>query len=143
MNKVELVKWAWDMDNPDQYSHHSDDFQVTLAPGGPPMDLDSWLAMEKTFRSAFPDGSVVMEDIREEGDDVVITHHLSGTFTNDFDLSTMGLGVVPATGKVVNFPSTTERVSFDGDEISRADILDTGPDVGVAGVLKALGVKMG
>jgi hypothetical protein len=74
---------------------------------------------------------------------VVVTSHWEGTFVNDFDLSALGLGVAPATGKAVVFPTSTIRISFDGDQISRIHDPATGPDVGTAGFLKALGVELG
>jgi hypothetical protein len=41
------------------------------------------------------------------------------------------------------FPTSTIRISFDGDQISRIHDPATGPDVGTAGFLKALGVELG
>ena len=60
-----------------------------------------------------------------------------------FDLSPLGLGVVPATGKAFDTPPGTSRVSFDNGKISKMYGLDTGPDVGMAGLLKALDVELG
>jgi hypothetical protein len=141
MNKIELVKLANDWGNPDRNSYYSDDFQWTDALGSPPMDKATWLAMGQLMESAFPDIATVIEDIREEGDDVVITSHWSGTFTNDFDLSALGVGVVPATRKAVVFPTSTVRISFDGDKISKVHDPRSGPDAGMAGFLKVLGVN--
>jgi hypothetical protein len=92
--------------------------------------------------SAFPDVSTVIEDIREEGDGLV-SSHLGGTFTNDFDLAAMGMGVIPATGAALDFPTTTFPVSFYGDKISKPHDPDTGPDAGMTGFLKALGAEKG
>ena len=93
MNKIELVKSANEWGNPNRNSYYTDDFQFTDAVGSPPMDKSAFLAMGQLMESAMPDISTVIEDIREEGDDVVITSHWSGTFTNDFDLSAMsGIG---------------------------------------------------
>jgi hypothetical protein len=141
MNKIELVKSAWDRSNPDAYAHHADDFQYTDELGSPPMSLESWLVFDRLMRSAFPDLSTPIDEIREENGDVVLTSQGSGTFANDLDLSAMGLGVIPATGECVTFPVGTVRVSFEGDEISRIHSLDTGPDAGLPGLLKALGME--
>jgi predicted ester cyclase len=143
MSRIDLVKAAFDLDRPDQYSYYSDDFQFTDALGSPPQDRDTWIAMGQLMRSAFPDLSLVIEDIREEGDGVVVTSHFSGTFSNDMDLSPLGLGVVPATGKAVEFRPATNVVSFDNGKISELHDPNTGPDAGVAGFGKALGVDMG
>ena len=50
----------------------------------------------------------------------------------------MGMGVIPATGQPVSFPSSTNRVSFEGDKIVHNQDLSTGPDAGVQGFLNAL-----
>jgi hypothetical protein len=143
MNKIELVKSAFSLDDPDRVSYLSDDFQWTDELGSPPMDRSSWLAMGQLVESSLPDLSYVIEDIREEGNGVVVTSHSTGTFINDLDLSPMGMGAIPATGKAVVFPSQRDRVSFDGDKISEFHNLETGPDAGMAGFLKALGADMG
>jgi predicted ester cyclase len=143
MNKMELVKSAFDLDNGDRWSFYSDNFQWTDSVGSPPRDKSSFFAMEEPMRLAFPDLSLVIEDIREEGDGVVVTTHFYGTFTNDLDLSFLGVGAIPATGRAVTFPSGTDLVSFENGKISKLHGLDTGPDGGLPGFLKALGVKTG
>jgi predicted ester cyclase len=143
MNKIELVKVAFDLDSPDRIRLWSEDFQRTDVLGNPPMDWASWQAMNGLMRSAFPDLGLVIEDIREEGDDVVVTTRFTGTFINDLDLSFMGMGIVPATGKAVNFPTGTDRISFDNGKIQKLHGLDTGPDSGFVGFFKALGMEMG
>jgi predicted ester cyclase len=143
VNRIEVVRAANDWDNPDRNSYYSDDFQWTDALGSPPMDRDSWIAMGQLMKSAFPDISTVIEEIREEGDDVVVTSHFGGTFTNDLDLSALGMGVIPAKGKAFVFPTSTVRIGFDGDKIAKLHDPRTGPDAGLPGFLKALGVDMG
>ena len=143
MNKIELVKSAFNIKDPDRESRLSDDFQWTDELGSPAIDKSSWLAMGQLIESAIPDLSYVIEDIREEGDSVMVTSHSAGTFINDLDLSSMGMGAIPATGKEVVFPSQRDRVSLDGDKISEFHNLETGPDAGIGGFLKALGADMG
>jgi hypothetical protein len=142
VNKAELVKLAFNGDGPEEGFYLSDDFQWSDSLGNPPMDKASFQAMAQPLQSALPDLSVVIEDIREDGDDAVVTSHYTGTFTNDLDLSATGMGVIPATGKAIVCPSQRDRVSFDGDKISEIHNLETGPDAGPAGFLKALGVSM-
>lgn len=142
MNKIDIVKVAFDFDNADSASLLSDDFQSTDAVGGPPTDKSMWIGMGQMMRASFPDISYVIQDIREEGDSVMVTGRFSGTFVNDFDLSAMGMGVIPATGAAVEFSDGTSQVSFDGDKISRVHDPDTGPNAGMKGFLRALGVDM-
>ncbi len=143
MNKIDIVKSAFDLDDRDRISYLADDFKRTDEMGSPPIDRASWISMTEPMKSALPDLALAIEDIREEGDGVVVTSRLSGTFANDLDLSAIGLGVIPATGKAVDFPSGTDFVSFDGAKISELHGLDTGPDAGMAGFVKALGAKLG
>jgi predicted ester cyclase len=143
MNKIEFIRLVNDWTNPLRKDYYTDDFQLTNAQGAPPFDRDATLAMAQLMQSAMPDIRTAIEDIRKEGDDVVMTSHWEGTFVNDFDLSALGLGVTPATGKAVVFPTSTVRISFDGDKISRIHDRATGPDGGTAGFVKALGVDMG
>jgi predicted ester cyclase len=141
MSKTDLIKTAWNLDNSEaeRAAYLSDDFRWTDEMGSPPMDKESWLAMGRLMESAFPDLSYVIEDIQETGDCLAVTGRFAGTFTNDFDLSAMGMGVIPATGAPVAFPSSTARVCFDGDKILDVHDLGNGPDAGMAGFFQTLG----
>lgn len=138
MNRLDLARAAFNLNDPDQYSHFADDFQWSDSSGSATMNKSAWIAMGHLMRSAFPDLSYVLEDIREVGDEVAMTGHLAGTFTNDFDLSAVGMGTIPPTGKWVDFPRGTDLVSFEGDKVSRFYTRDTGADAGLPGFLKAL-----
>ena len=143
MSKTELVKLINDWDTPNRDSYYTDDFLFTNELGDPPMDKSAVLMMADLMASALPDIATVIEDSREEGDSVFVTSHWEGTFANDFDLSAMGLGVIPATGKVVVFPTSMVRITFDGDKICAIHDPATGPDSGMAGFIKALSANGG
>ncbi len=143
MNREDLVRTAMNLDNPDQHSYYSDDFQWTDSLGSPPMDKRAWFGMSDLMRSAFPDLSYDIESVREEGDRVAVTGRFAGTFSNDLDLSPVGMGTIPATGARVKFPSSTALVSFEGDKVSKIHAAGTGPDAGMPGFLKALGAPTG
>jgi hypothetical protein len=142
MNKLDIVRKAWDQSNPDRHTYLADDFQSTDALGNPPTDRSLWIAMGDLMEAALPDIEYIIDDIREEGDDVVVSTRFAGTFTNDLDLSAMGIGVIPATGKAVEIGPFKNWVSFDGEKITRLHDPNTGPDAGMQGFLKALGVVM-
>jgi hypothetical protein len=143
MNKIDLVKSATGFDDMDKNAMYlSDDFQFTDSIGGPPYDKAGWIEMGKLLQHSFPDIEEAIDDIREEGDSVILISHFEGTFTNDLDLSAAGMGVIPASGKMVMFPSSTIKISFDGDQVSRIHNTDTGPEAGLPGLLKALGVTV-
>ena len=144
MNKVDIVKTIFNFDDREASSVHlTEGFQATSEAEGPPLDKARWVGMGQLFKAAFPDIEAVIEDIREEGEGVVMAVHSSGNFSNDLDLSAAGMGVIPASGAMVDFPGATYQVSFDGDLVSRVHNTKTGPDAGFAGVLKALGVDVG
>jgi len=141
MNKIDIVKKAFNFDTPPevQREYLSDDFQFTDSVGGPPMDIKTWLAMGEMLRASLPDAGFAIDEIRQEGEDVILVGRFTGTFKHDLDLSAMNMGVIPATGKAVNFPPGTSRISFVGDKISRNHNLDTGPTAGLAGFMAAFG----
>ena len=139
MNKKELVKLAFNGDGPEQGYYLSDSFQWTDELGNPPVDKASFMAMGQPLQAAFPDLAVVIDDLQEDGDNLLVTSHYTGTFTNDLDLSPAGIDVIPATGKAIVFPAQRDRVCFDGDKISEIHNLETGPDAGIAGFVRALG----
>jgi hypothetical protein len=143
MNRIELVKAAFNSHDPDRVAYFSDDFQWTDELGSPAIDRSTWLAMGALMESAFTNTAYVIDDIRETGDSVVVASHFTGTFSNDLDLSSVGMGVIPATGKVVVAPSQRDRVCFDGNKISEFHNLETGPDAGIAGFIKALSTDKG
>ena len=144
MNKIDLVKKIYNFDNLDQRGQYlSDDFQGTDSVGGPAFDKAGWNGMGQMFKGSLPDIKVVIDDIREDGDHVQVKSHFTGTFTNDFDLSAMGMGVIPASGEFVEFPPSNTQVSFNGDKVSKFHSTDTGPDAGLPGLMKTLGAQPG
>lgn len=139
MSKIDTVKTAFSFDDTERSMElFSDDFQATDSVGGPPMDKTAWFGMGDMMKVSFPDIDYVFDDIKLEGEDVLIVGCFKGTFKNDFDLSAMNMGVFPASGKAVDFPSSTSRISFEGNKISRSHDLDTGPNAGLAGFFSAL-----
>lgn len=141
MSKVDIVKSVMiGSGNPNKAAVYADDFQVVNSVGEPQMDKNTWLGMETLILASFPDMEYVVEEIKEESDVVRLTGHFTGTFTNDFDLSNMGMGVIPASGKKITWPTSSDLISVEGDKITRWHILATGPDAGMAGFLRPLGV---
>jgi hypothetical protein len=141
MNKEDIVRevFAFDLTG----SHLADNFQFTDSVGSDPMNKEMWLGMGHLMTAAIPDVDFAIESIEEDGEDLLVTGRFIGTFTNDFDLSALGMGVIPATGQPINMPSSTSRVSFEGDKIVHNHDLTTGPDAGIAGFIKGLGADMG
>ena len=143
MNKIDIVKEVFDMENPERGDLLADDFQSTDSIGSPPLDKAGWQGRADMLRASLPDIKYVIEDIQEDGEDVKVVGYFSGTFANDLDASAMGKGVIPATGKKVDFPQSHGRISFKGDKILRTHTTDTGPDAGLPGFIKALSAETG
>jgi predicted ester cyclase len=141
MNKIEIVKKAFSFDTPleERKAYLSDDFQYVDSVGSPPQDKEAWFGMGQLMEPSIPDLAFNIDEIHQEGEDVVFSGHFTGTFKHDLDLSAMNMGVIPATGKVLKIPGGTSRISFTGDKISRNHNLDTGPNAGLAGFLAAFG----
>ncbi len=142
MNKADTVREVFGMlgDFERQTPYFADDFQVTDELGSPPMDKATWFGMGQMIVGSFPDMENVIDDIWEDGEDVMVTSHFAGTFMNDLDLSMVGMGVIPASGAQVEFPRGNIRITFNGGKISRLHNTDTGPDAGLGGFVRALSV---
>jgi hypothetical protein len=143
MNRIEIAKAAFNVNNPEQMAHYADNFQGTDSVGGQPLDKASWTGMGMLMKASIPDLAHPIDEIKEDGGDVLVTSRFTGTFVNDLDLSAMGLGAIPATGEALQFPLGHSRVIFEGDKIREVRSLDSGPDAGLAGFLKVFGVIMG
>jgi predicted ester cyclase len=140
VNRIDVVKAVMlDSSDSDPSAFYADDFQATDSVGGQPMDKHAWLAMTPLMRASFPDIGYVVDDIREEGDKVRVTGHFVGIFTNDLDLSALGVGVIPASGKKITWPTSHSIVTLKGGKITRWHSTDTGPNAGVSGFFKAIG----
>ena len=120
----------------------SDDFQWEDSTGQQ-YGKDAYLGLGATMMGALPDLEYVVEDMYEEDGEVTVVGHWHGTFENAFDLSAMGVGVVPPNGQVIDWPTGTARWYVDGDRVTRIEDTSTGPDSGMAGFLKPLGVNLG
>lgn len=84
----------------------SDDFQFS-GPVPEPMNGQQWMGIASIMKAAFPDINYNLNVLGAKGNKVRISTQLTGTHTGDFDLSMMGMGVIPATGKA--FSNATEE----------------------------------
>ncbi len=116
----------------------SDDFQNTDKEGNVVMTKEGYAGMGLLLQAAFKDFKEVVSNFEEDGDGVVITFHFEGTQTGPMDLSAMGLGVLPASGKKIVWPDATARFFVEGDQIVKIQEI-TG---GMEWFLAPLGVKL-
>jgi predicted ester cyclase len=140
MNKIEIVKKAFNFSTPveEQKTYYADDYQASDATGSPTMDKTAWFIMGDLYRAAIPDAGYVFDEIHQDGEDVIVTGHFTGTFKNDMDLTSLNMGMIKATGKQVKFPPSSSRVSFRDNQISANKSLDTGSNASIAGFLATL-----
>jgi hypothetical protein len=120
--------------------YFSDDFKNLDIEGNVTMDRATYIGMGKMLFASFSGFDWVPAGLREEGGDVYMTGHFEGTFTGDLDLSAMGVGIIPASGKKIVWPETTVRMKVEGNKI--ASLQETDDNGGMGVFLKLLGVEM-
>jgi hypothetical protein len=118
----------------------SDDFQNLDQDGNVALTKDGILNLGRMMHAAFTDYGFVVTQLSEEGDYIIITGHNEGVHTADLDLSAMGLGILPASGKKIVWPEASAKLTIEGDKIKRLE-----PHAGPAGLkafLSALGIDL-
>lgn len=95
----------------------SDDFQGLDKEGNVISDKAAFLGMTHLLFNAFKDFRGVVHDIEEKDGAILLKFHFEGTHTGDFDLSAMGLGVIPASGKRIVTPEAKSWFMVEGDQI--------------------------
>jgi hypothetical protein len=69
------------------------------------------------------------------------TNQLTGTHSGDLDLSGMGMGVIPATGKSFSLPPEESEATVEGGKMVALHVYST-PEGGLAGILRQIGVEI-
>lgn len=109
-----------------------------------PISADQWLQMNAGLHRAFPDFRYNFLITREEGNQVWVSTRMQGTHSGDWDLSAMGMGVVPATGREVSTgKSTTRGIVNDNGKIEKIEVVEQEAGAGPMGMLQQLGVDIG
>ncbi len=117
--------------------YFSDDYQGLDKDGNVMSDKAAYIGMSQLLLTAFIGFKGVVHDISEDGDSVILTFHFEGTHTGDLDLSMMGLGVIPASGKRIVTPESKTRFKVEGNQIVGSQPISGGFESLLAG----LGVK--
>ena len=117
----------------------SDDFQF-LGAMPEPINRDQWLGLSAGLKVAFPDLSYnfILEDIN--GNEVTVSAQFTGTHTEDWDLSAIGIGVIPPTGIAVETVRGLSHGYVENDRIVEIEA-DNSPGVGVQGIMEQLGIQ--
>jgi predicted ester cyclase len=118
-------------------SYLSDDFAFSgLTPQ--PVGKDEWIWMSKALKAGFPDLRYNIRVVSVEGNVVRTVLQLTGTHTADLDLSFMGMGITPATGRRVSNPEEKGETTVEGDKIVAMHVYST-PE---ASILAQIGVQL-
>jgi len=120
-------------------SYLSDDFTFS-GPVPEPIGSKEWLGMHSIFKTAFPDISYNLRVVSVEGNIVTTTSQLKGTHTGKIDLSAMGMGAYPPTGKSFSNREEFGEAIVENGKINSIHI-KSGEGSGVIGMLKQLGIQ--
>jgi predicted ester cyclase len=118
----------------------TEDFQFS-GPVPKPLNPDEWIGISTVLRTAFPDLQYQFKLEGMSGNVVQGSAELSGTHKGELDLSMMGLGVIPATGKSFHAAREHVEITLRGDKISEFRS-ESRKDAGVPFILESLGVKL-
>lgn len=120
--------------------YFADDFQSLDKDGTVLMDKKAYTGMVQLLMTAFKDFKAVFSDLREVSEGVIVSSHFEGTHTGDLDLSAIGIGVVPASGKKIVWPETRNMFKIKDTKIVSIKPLDESG--GLVSFLEPLGVNL-
>jgi predicted ester cyclase len=113
-------------------SYLTDDFTFSgVTPQ--PLGKMEFLAGQRQWIAGVPDWRITLEELREEGNSVRATAHITGVHTNTLALP--GQPPLPATGKQFSVRDTT-TATMRGDKIAAINTVTGSP-----GILEQLGVQ--
>ena len=107
------------------------------------VDKKGALDMLAIFRGALPDLRHTVSNIYTQGSVVKLTSQSGGRHMKELDLSSVGAGVFPSSGRFVIFPSKEyEYTVKDGQITSEREVTPPSPNSGRIGILKTLGALL-
>ena len=118
----------------------ADDFQFS-GPVPEPISKEAWLEMSTSLKTAFPDLDYHFKVIGTQGDVVRMTSQLSGTHKSSLDLTSINMGVIPATDKTFVATREKTKITVKEDKIT-AWAAEPTQGAGVRGILKQLDVEI-
>jgi predicted ester cyclase len=121
-------------------SYLSSDFKFS-GPVPEPIDGAQWLGMSAGLKAAFPDLDYHFNVEGVNGDTVNISAELEGTHKGELDLSSMQMGVIPATGKSFKAAHEHGKVTV-RDGIITTWAVEPTEGAGLMAILGQLGVKI-
>ena len=144
MNQREIVEALMDSIQKGDFvkarSFLSSDFKFS-GPVPEPVNGEAWLAMSQSLKKAFPNLEYHFHVKNVEGDVANIAAQLKGTQTGEFDLTSMNMGVIPATNKTFAAANEHGKVTVKGDKVTSWANEPT-EGAGVKAILSQLGIKV-
>ena len=116
----------------------ADDFQFS-GPTPQPLDKEAWLGMSSSLMAAFPDLDYHFKVIGTEGNVVRATSQWSGTHRGPLDLTSMNMGVIPATNKSFVANRDKTKITVRENKIA-AWVVEAAQGAGVIEILKQFDV---
>lgn len=142
-NSEILKKWGASTVNGDWETFNaltSDDFQL-IGPGPEPLDKQAYQGWIKSVVEANTNHSNNLE-LTSVSDNVFKgTVQMEGTHSKDWDLSFMGLGIIPVTGKSWRNPKENLTVTLKDGKIVKCEV-EVPENGGIGGILTQLGVEL-
>ena len=117
----------------------AEDFRFS-GPTPQPLGAREWLGMTQALRAAFPDIQYNLRILSVEGNKVATTTQMTGTHTGVLDLTPMGLGVIPPTGKSFSNPKEHGEAVIEGGKIVSIRV-ESAEGGGLEGILRQIGVQ--
>jgi len=117
----------------------ADDFQFS-GPVPEPINGAAWMGMSASLKAAFPDLNYQFKIESMDGNTANISAELKGTHNGDFDLTAMGMGVIPATKKSFAAAHEHGKVTVAGEKV-KSWVTEATEGAGLMAILGQLGVK--
>jgi hypothetical protein len=118
----------------------SNDFTNLDQDGKVALTREGILNLGRMMSAAFTDYGFVVNTLSEESDYIIITGHNEGVHTTDLNLTAMGLGIIPASGRKIVWPEASAKLTITGNKVTQLE-----PHAGPAGLkafLSALGIDL-
>ena len=119
----------------------NDDFMIyTSLPT--PLGIRGFIEVQQALMDAIPDWKFNASNFKEENDNkVTYTQQVTGTHTGTLHLESIGIPVMPPTGKSIRLPEEKVIVTLRDDKASRVEI-PLVPGGSVEGLLAQIGIKI-
>lgn len=118
----------------------SDDFKM-LGTEPRTMDKEETLEIISNLKAGFPDLKYALSNIHADHGVVTLTAQAGGRHTQPLDLSNLGMGLLPESGKMIIFPPNQYEYTVASGKITvERNITPTTAFTGMSGFLRELGV---